>query len=354
MVSAWRLLVVFTSTFRVGGSTLFLLGSVGLAIEASYLKYARQVYYNDGAYEWGMLGWFLIEYGAYLIVLDGIVSVCYFVERSHDGLNRAWPFHSMGEYPLRNVIRDGALSVGFLLIGVGAGTIASAYPDATPYNNMHTWATFYHTRGENESLHSGAYMLLVGSLLLALSIPIIAIYCERLDVFYILPVYRCHQERRPPHPTEEVTCCFHVGRPPPVACVIQTGATATYQNNWFGAFFNHIYPAFILYFVASIFWVASLNGSTYSPFSSDTLCSPPTHTVYAASLPYVCDRQYQDPGYLLFVSTALFVTAATLFTIHTIVYYASILLNRPLIVDNFAVEQEENGIKRNIFTRPMR
>jgi len=55
----------------------------------------------------------------------------------------------------------------------------------------------------------------------------------------------------------------------------------------------------------------------------------------------------------MFVSGLLFVGAATLFTTHAAVYYLSILLNRPLIVDNFEhtqphthVGDAENGGKR--------
>lgn len=337
MVGGWRLAVIFTSGFRIGGAILCLLGAIGVVVEGSYLKYARAVHSNEGAYAWGLLGWSLVEYGAYAIVVDALASICYFAWQDDKALVEAWPFHSVGNYPFRNVIRDVALSVGFLLLGIGAGTNAWAYPDVAPYDGMDEWVGFYQTRRDNRWLHNGAYTLFIGSILLLVCIPTIAIYCERLDVFYILPVYRCRQERRTPHPTDEVVCCFHVGRPQPVACLLQTGATAVYQNNWFGAFFNHIYPAFFFYTLASVFWIASLNVGAYAPFSrgANDLCDVSIHTVYGKGLAYTCHHEYEDSGYYFFVGATLLVTASSLFTIHALVYYASILLNRPLIVDNF-------------------
>lgn len=341
-----RLLVLFTTICRLGGALLCLAGAVCLSVEASYLKYAVVVKQGQGAYAWGDVGWLLIECGAFSIAFDGITSFLY-GSVAHSSLMQAWPFYPPNDHPLRNIIRDGAMGFGFLLLALGAGSNAYVYPDVAPHQHMGAWVQFYHGRSSDKYLHNGAYLLSLGSVLLCTSIVVIAIYCERLDVFYILPCTRCHQERQITHATDEASCgCLYLDRPPPVRCALQTSCTAIYQNNFLGAFFNHVYPSYAFYFAASVFWLASLNVAFYSPFhtnnatksTSAAQCALPHHTVYEHGLDYVCDAQERDAGFYLLVSSILFIVAATLFTIHAFIYYLSILLNRPFIVNNFPPE----------------
>ena len=347
MNDPWRLIVLCTTVFRPGGALFCLAGTICLLIESDYVKYARSIKRGQGGYAWGDVGWMLFESGAYFISFDGLVSLFYST-MTRKGLKEAWPFYPSQVHTLRNSIRDGALGFGFLFIGIGAGSTTFAYPNNSPFDYMSTWVAFYETRHTDRHLRNGAYLLLIGSTLLVISVVSIAIYCERLDVFYILPCSRCKHERRPTHETMTTNCCLNLGRPQPVACVIQTGCTAIYQNNLFGAFFNHVYPAYLLYFIGSLVWLASLNVSIYSP-----ACIIPLHNMYDHGLVHTCNHQEEDVGFYMIVSNLLFVAAATLFTIHALVYYLSIILNRPLIVNNFEHTQSHihtsdtaNGGKR--------
>ena len=329
----WRLFVLFTTIFRLAGAIFCLVGAFCIVTEADNVKYARAISSGGGGYAWGGLGWVLFEFGAYFITFDGIVSLGYSTI-TRKGLADAWPFYPSPSHPLRNSIRDGALAFGFLLIGLGAGSTSFAYPNEAPREYMDAWVIFYTTRHDDKYLRNGAYLLLGGSALLVVSVVVIAIYCERLDVFYILPCSRCNHERRYAHGVEGAVCCLQLGRPQPVACAVRTRCTAIYQNNCLGAFFNHAYPSYLLYFASAAFWIASLDTTIYSPFS-DT-CAIPHHNIYDHGLAHTCDHQEEDVGYYMLISSVLFTTAAALFTIHALVYYLSIIVNRPLLVNNFA------------------
>ena len=332
MAEAWRLIVLCTTIFRLGGALFCLVGAIFIFVEADYLKYARSIKSGDGGYAWGDIGWMLFEYGAYFISFDGVISLFYSTLKRPQ-LQAAWPFYPAEGHPLRNSIRDGAMGFGFFFLGLGAGSTVFAYPDQAPLEYMDVWVTFYNTRHDESHLRNGAYLLILGSTLLVVSIVAIAIYCERLDVFYILPCSRCNYERQPVHESEDVVCCLHLGRPQPVGCVVQTKCTAIYQNNWMGAFFNHIYAAYVFYFIAFLVWHTSLGTATYSPFAN--ACVLPHHNVYDNGLAHTCNHQEDDAAYYMLVSSVLLIIATALFTIHAFVYYLSIILNRPLVVNNF-------------------
>lgn len=346
MTSNWRLLVLCTTLCRLCGALLCFAGTICVAVEASYLKYAWTIRSGEGGYAWGNLGWTLFEYGALSISFEGFASLFY-SSMEQPSLQTAWPFYPSADHPLRHSIRDGALGVGFFLIGLGAGSLAFAYPDEAALENMNAWTSFYRTRHDNTHLHNGTSLLFVGSALLVVSVGVISVYCERLDVLYILPCSRCNHERQLAHETEGGrTCCLHLDRPQPVACVVRSGCTAIYQNNWLGAFFNHIYPAYAFYLVGAIVWRMSLDVTVYSPFSET--CALPRRNVYDHGLVYGCHQQHEDAGYYLLVSSALLITGATLFAIHALVYYLSILLNRPFVVNNFAPSVGTRSVRRYV------
>jgi len=328
--SIWRTVVLCTCLFRLAGALFCTVGSAFTLVEAYHLKYAQPVKADEGGYAWGFLGWTLFEFGSYFIVFDCVVSLLYSA-MDKELLDPIWPFYPSVEHPLRNRIRDAALSIGFFFIGVGAGNTAYGYPSNM---EMDAWVSFYNLRHNKVELQNGADLLLIGAVLLFLSIPTIAIYCERLDVLYILPCTRCKHERQLVRETETLTCCLHLDRPPPVACVVQTECTAIYQNNWLGAFFNHVYASMLLFFIAFITWFDSLRESVYSPFECSSAMIT-YNTVYQQGLQYDCKHENDDTGYKMLVSTVLLTLAATLFTVHASIYYLSIVCNRPFIVNNF-------------------
>jgi hypothetical protein len=326
----WRTVVLCTCLFRIAGAIFCLVGSAFTFVEAYNLKYAKPIKPDDGGYAWGYLGWVLFELGSYFIVFDSVVSLIYSA-MDEVLFSPIWPFYPNANHPLRNRIRDVALSIGFFFIGMGAGNTAHGYPSEM---KMQMWVEFYQTRDKKVDLQNGADLLLIGAILLLLSIAAIAVYCERLDVFYILPCTRCNHERQLLRETETITCCLRLDRPPPVACVLQTDCTALYQNNWLGAFFNHIYASIILFLIGFFLWFDSLRKSVYSPFgcsSYDTIYD----TVYDAGLLHDCEHENNDTGHKMLYSTAIITVAAALFTIHASVYYLSVVCNRPFIVNNF-------------------